>query len=212
MKKLVVLSVLLVMGTACEEDRSEVQAGDVLAEAPDLGGLAQASPQLWFTCGDPVCSGWTNKGLKKCGNRSEGDPCTAQQIGLECDPHDACNATLVCSDTNPIGPVGCPISRRSAKKDVDYVDPARLQQLHDELMGVRLATYRYNDEALASPTHLGFIIDDMPTSPAIAPNGQQVDLYAYASMAVAALQVQQRQIEALTHEVALLRAQQKQGP
>ena len=165
-------------------------------------------PELWWTCGDPVCSGWTNKGLPRCRNRQAGDPCDAQYIGKECDPHDACNATLMCSDTDPIGGYGCPISRRAAKKDITYVDPSGKKALYDELMSVDLATYRYNAEEQVTPTHLGFIIDDLQVgSKAVAPNGERVDLYGYTSMAVAALQIQNAQIAALSEKVAALEAE-----
>ncbi|MGH7896283.1 MAG: hypothetical protein ACREQL_16575, partial [Candidatus Binatia bacterium] len=52
---------------------------------------------------------------------------------------------------------------------------------------------------------LGFIIDDVGTSPAVAADGGHVDLYGYTSMAVAAIQAQQKRIEALEREVAALR-------
>jgi len=200
MRTIVGVVCLLVAG--CDEEEGVVDPAD--PDALELG-----APMLWETCGDVVCQGWMNKGLKKCGSRTVGDPCKMSQIGAECDPHDACNTTLVCSDVDP-HPGPCPISRRSAKKDIDYAEPADLQRLHDELLAVRLATYRYNAEPGTAGTHLGFIIDDMPTSPAVASNGEQVDLYAYASMAVAAVQVQQKQIEALTQQVEALQAQVSQ--
>lgn len=186
---------------ACGVDEEPLAGPD-----PSPEDVARAvNPELYWTCGDPVCSGWTNKGLPRCRNRVAGDPCTAQQLGRECDPHDACNATLVCSDVDPIGQYGCPISRRSAKKDIAYVDPTARKALYDELMAVDLATYRYNAENPDAKTHLGFIIDDVGTgSKAVVPNGQQVDLYGYTSMAVAALQVQSAQIAALTDQVTAL--------
>jgi hypothetical protein len=195
----ILCAVWLVGVAACDEDEATLEPAD--PDALELGG-----PQLYELCGDVVCQGWTNKGLKKCGSRMLGDPCKPSQIGLECDPGDACNTTLMCSDVDP-APGPCPISRRAAKKDIAYADAMDLERLHDELLDVRLATYRYNQEPATGKTHLGFLIDDSPASPAVASNGEQVDLYAYASMAVAALQVQQRQIDALTREVEALRAE-----
>src|SRR5439155_22412171 len=55
--------------------------------------------------------------------------------------------------------------------------------------------------------HLGFIIDAVGASPAVAADGGHVDLYGYTSMAVGAIQAQQRRIDALTREVAALRAE-----
>ena len=187
---------------ACGEEEAAVDPFAV----QDGAALQFGSPQLWWTCGDPVCSGWTPKGLRNCNAHQAGDPCPASAMGKECDPGDGCNATLMCADMDPIGPGGCPISLRSAKEDIRYLDDARLKAVHEELMALRLATWQYKTDP-GDATHLGFVIDDAPSSPAVAPNGQQVDLYGYASMAVAALQVQQAQIEALTREIETLRAE-----
>jgi hypothetical protein len=69
----------------------------------------------------------------------------------------------------------------------------------------RLATYRYRDAGPADRAHLGFIIEDVEPSAAVDAERDQVDLYGYASMAVAALQVQARQIESLQAELFALR-------
>ena len=83
--------------------------------------------------------------------------------------------------------------------------------MHDEILRTRLATYRYKAEGAAARERLGFIIDDQEASPAVAADGHHVDLYAYASLAVAAVQVQARQIEALEREVQQLRVEMKRG-
>jgi hypothetical protein len=68
--------------------------------------------------------------------------------------------------------------------------------LRDALLSVKLASFKYK---LGDPSgHLGFIIEDMPDgSPAVLGSRQRVDLYGYLSMAVAAIQQQQRQIDLL---------------
>jgi hypothetical protein len=94
----------------------------------------------------------------------------------------------------------CPISSARFKREIDYVDEGAATKLRDDLMQVHLATYRYKsgDDA----RHLGFIIEDMPpASPAVLPSRDRVDLYGYVSMAVAALQVQEREIDALKERV-----------
>jgi len=53
----------------------------------------------------------------------------------------------------------------------------------------------------------GFVIDDIEPSEAVDTGREMVDLYGYTSMAVAALQTQVRDIEALKREVADLRRQ-----
>jgi hypothetical protein len=89
----------------------------------------------------------------------------------------------------------CAASTQTAKNEIRYLDAANLKQLHDATMTTRLATYRYKT---GNPkTHLGFIIEDQPLGPAILPSGQSVDLYAYLSMTVATLQVQEAEIARL---------------
>ena len=105
----------------------------------------------------------------------------------------------------------CPLSTKSAKRDIAYVDREETERLHEELMGVRLATYRYKtgDDA----PHLGFIIEDMSrSSPAVLPSRERVDLYGYVSMAVASLQQQQHEIDALKAEVAALKRARREKP
>lgn len=99
----------------------------------------------------------------------------------------------------------CPISRREHKKDIAYLSEADKQRLRDELLGFRLATYRYKTESAEDREHLGFIIDDVVPSPAVAPNGERVDMYGYTTMSVAALQTQAREIAELRKEVEELR-------
>jgi hypothetical protein len=75
----------------------------------------------------------------------------------------------------------------------------------DEALHIRLATYRYRPEAGdPAPTHLGFVIEDDPASPAVTPDRQHVDLYGYVSMAVATIQEQAREIDALRARVDAL--------
>jgi len=101
---------------------------------------------------------------------------------------------------------GCPISRRAFKRDIRTVDDGGLRRLYDELRRIELTTYQYKSEPPSSPRRLGFIIDDTKTPYPINPDGNSVDLYGYMSMAVAAIQVQSREIDALQAEVSRLRA------
>lgn len=174
------------------------------------GSAGGVCPQIacalqWYTtCGDPVCRGYTGtSGVPLCtAAQKAGAPCT--NAGEVCDPQDPCNALLRCTDTDPkLGVGGCPISSRQYKKDIQYVDSAGLKQLAKQAEHVRLARYRYKDD-LSARQHLGFIIEDQPGSPAVERDRNRVDLYGYTSMAVAALQVQQKQIQALQQQVASL--------
>lgn len=122
--------------------------------------------------------------------------------------HGTCKWKLTRTTTFDSGGVStnCDIvlSRRAAKTDVAYLSESETKRLHDELMAYRLATYRYASPSTSPGSHLGFIIDDVAPSPAIAASGDHVDHYAYTSMAVAALQTQAREIERLRAAVAKL--------
>jgi hypothetical protein len=101
---------------------------------------------------------------------------------------------------------GCPISSRTYKDGIAYVDDAQLQRLHDEALGIRLATYTYKPQvADPGPTHLGFIIEDNVESPAVNRTLSRVDMYGYVSMVIAGMQVQEREISELRQELAAAR-------
>lgn len=157
----------------------------------------------WYTtCGDPVCRGYTGgSGLPKCTTEKEGDACSP--LGAKCDPQDSCNAQLVCATSDPKQQAGgCPISRAEFKKDIRYLDDAQLKAYRDELLGLKLATWRYKDAP--ERERLGFILDDAPRSKATDDARDQVDLYGYTSLAVATAQVQARELELLRKQVEAL--------
>jgi hypothetical protein len=143
-------------------------------------------------------------------------PCTEAQRpgaacgpeGATCDPLDDCNRRLVCAREDPTrGAAGCPISLAAYKKDIRYLDEDGLQGEHDALLALRLARWRYRWEPSDTRPRLGFVIDDAGPAACVAANGERVDLYGYASMAVAAVQVQAREIAQLRREMAALRAE-----
>jgi len=103
----------------------------------------------------------------------------------------------------------CPVSSRRAKKDIRYVDDKDQRALAEALLRFKLATYEYTDPALAGRKRLGFIIEDVPQSPAVDRDGNMVDLYGYTSMVVAALQQQAKEIERLKQELSSLRAHRR---
>ena len=176
---------------------------------PVNSGKEDAAPVeelKWFsTCGDPVCGGYVpTPGVPVCTDESVGDACGPRDARCEIE-NSGCNVDLLCTDSDPA--TMCPISQRSKKRDIHYVTPAERARLAGELLDTRLATYRYRSEAPAAPARLGFIIDDQPDSPAVQPSGERVDLYAYTSMAVAAIQAQAETIEKLEREVVRLRSE-----
>jgi hypothetical protein len=118
-----------------------------------------------------------------------------------------CGVTLVCASQDPKGgPGGCPVSSRQYKDGITYADDTKLQQLHDEALGLRLATYTYKPQvADPGPTHLGFIIEDSLQTPAVDRAHNRVDMYGYVSMVVAGMQVQEKEIAELRAELAAAR-------
>lgn len=90
----------------------------------------------------------------------------------------------------------------SARSDRIEADAVALAQRR----GACLAEYDYVSRPAGDQHHLGFIIEDHPDLPAVQENGIMIDLYAYASMVLATVQVQSQQIEALQQEVERLRA------
>jgi hypothetical protein len=91
------------------------------------------------------------------------------------------------------------------KRDIERLDDDALGRIYDELRKIQLTTYQYKSDPATSPRRLGFIIDDTKTPYPINADGTSVNLYGYVSMAVAAIQTQSREIEALRAEVAQLR-------
>jgi hypothetical protein len=184
------------------------------------GGSSSGGAALkWYlTCGDPVCQvGSLGEGGSPgdAGGPTDdaGNPCPA--VGSSCsmpgqscgtsNPAVNCGATEQCASTDPTRrPGGCPISSRRFKDDIRYVDMRQLQRLHDDVLHMRLATYRYKPE-VADPEHehLGFIIEDTaPDSPAVDGAREHVDLYGYMSMMLATLQVQEDEIAELRRELS----------
>jgi hypothetical protein len=171
-------------------------------------GTADATGLQWYkTCGAPVCQTGdagtrADGGAPACTTEEAGESCT--QATATCDPGLGCNVLLVCADKDPrVQSGGCPISRRASKMDIAYLDDAAIARLADEVRRLRLATYRYKD-APAAP-RLGFMIDDAPYGTAVDGARDQIDLYAYLSMTVAALQSEMARVDAQERELGVLR-------
>ena len=128
---------------------------------------------------------------------------------VECDPGSGCGQKLLCTTSDPTHGGVCPISRAKYKEGIEYLSPAERSQLADDLQSIPLVRYRYKDAP--EREHLGFIIEDIEPSPSVDSKRDQVDLYGYTSMAVAALQQQHAQIEELRREVKALKAKLRSG-
>jgi len=134
-----------------------------------------------------------------------GSACTA--AGLTCTYSCGAGGARVCKQGAWYSAYGgpCPISTRRAKKDVVYLGQADRQRIAADLLRFKLATYEYRDPALAGKRHLGFIIEDVPGSPAVDRDGNMVDLYGYTSMLLAAVQAQGEEIARLKAELLRVR-------
>ncbi len=198
---LVPLSLLLLlaaMGCPPSMDDDDTTVAD-----DDDSGAVEAA--WWPSCGDPVCSGWTPSGYPLCAGPLPGQGCS--NVGDVCDPQSGCNELLYCDTSNPF-PGPCPISWRAAKTDISALTAADRRAVLDQVMGLELARYRYRDGV--SPEgkdkeRLGILLDDVGDIPAL--RGDRLDLYAFTSMAIAGLQAQQAEIDALRYEIELLRAE-----
>lgn len=194
---------------SCNGDRDGdgvVTVDEVVAAVNNL--LEGCPPLLWQPgCGGPI------PGFQTC--PATVDFCTTQTVGESCNEAGVrccvpgsqclgalCNEPLVCS-TGP--ELHCPISRRAFKRDIEYLGGTDIDDLRRQLLAFKLARYRYRSEPPSSPAHLGFIIDDIEPSPAVGARGDAVDLYGYLSMAVATVQAQSNDIDALKREVNDLR-------
>jgi hypothetical protein len=163
---------------------------------PAASDAGSAGPTWFYTCGDPVCRGHTITSVPKCNSGDvAGSACSTP--GAQCDPDDGCNRLLQCDTMDPTHGGVCPISRAKYKEDIHFIEPNEMQRYHDELMQLPLATYKYKDARPGERQHLGFIIDGHESMICVQPERDQIDVYGYASMAVAALKVQAQQIEQL---------------
>jgi hypothetical protein len=168
-----------------------------------MPGTAPNTLRMYTTCGDPVCMGYSGPGdLPACGSEQHGDICNIE--GARCDLQDGCNGKLVCATSDPqLQPGGCPISRRDYKLDIHYLAQEDLARYQREVLEMKLATWRYKHDP--AKTRVGIIIDDDEQSQAVDAARNMVDVYGYTSMAIAAVQIQARQIEALQNEVNRLK-------
>ena len=180
---------IVIMAAGCNGDRDRADAAGQL--------------QWYATCGDPACGGYNpDPDDLICTTEATGNACAT--AGAECAiPSYDCNVHLLCTGSDPA--VNCPISLAGFKREIRYLSAGERDEILDHLLATRLATYRYRSEPDSAPPRLGFIIDDRPDSQAVLPSGERVDLYGYTSMAVAAIQAQAAQIQALEQELARLR-------
>jgi hypothetical protein len=96
------------------------------------------------------------------------------------------------------------VSRRDAKRDIQYLSDEDLAAAENAVRKIPLARFNYKWDAPNERRRLGFIIEDVAPSPGVDEAHGVVDLYGYTSLAVAALQEQAREIERLRQQIAAL--------
>ncbi|MEO8179182.1 MAG: tail fiber domain-containing protein [Deltaproteobacteria bacterium] len=186
---------------ACYRDARCERQGDGRCAWTETADLTECIAQArgtgtfrWYrSCGAPVCRPEEDAGTgaPACQAQQEGSSCSSGEA--VCDPGLGCGVSLVCAASDPrLAPGGCPISRRRFKQDITALSAAERQRLSEELLRLPLVTYRYRDTD--GTPQLGFVIEDVEPSYAVDAPRDQVNLYGYASLAVLALQEQQRTI------------------
>ena len=97
------------------------------------------------------------------------------------------------------------VSTREAKKDITYLnDDAKFDALAD-LSKIKIAHYRYKTDSDADPLRLGLIAEEAPVS-VLSASGKGVDLYKLTTFTLAAVQAQQKNIEAIDTRLTALEA------
>lgn len=91
------------------------------------------------------------------------------------------------------------------KTDVSYLSAAERKAIVDQVLQLQLANWTYLDGVEDGGRHLGVIVEDAPDMPAVTADKKAIDLYTYASMAIAAAQVHAAELAGLRSEVAKLR-------
>jgi hypothetical protein len=97
------------------------------------------------------------------------------------------------------------VSSKTYKRDIHYLALDDLRRVADQVMSLRLASWAYIDPKIASGRRLGIMVEDTPNGDAIDARGDRIDLYGYTSMAIAATQVNTKDVESLRREVEALR-------
>ncbi|MCX6788062.1 MAG: DUF5011 domain-containing protein [Candidatus Kaiserbacteria bacterium] len=99
-------------------------------------------------------------------------------------------------------------STRDAKTDIAYTSASSSEAMLDQLVNLKVATYRYKIEDQSDPLRIGFIAEDVQTiAPEIlAPNGKGVDIYKLATFTLSGVQALAAKLNAEHMRVTSLEA------
>jgi hypothetical protein len=153
---------------------------------------------------DPTCA---DEGI------AAGDPCTEidatcmelRPIACADDPETIIGSDQVMTCARQEPEALCPESSRSVKTDIVYLDAAGRDALAAQVIGLPIASYAYVDPAKnGGGPQLGYILEDAPD--AVFSGDGRVNLYAYTTAVLAAVQQQQEEIDRLEVRVRELEA------
>lgn len=122
----------------------------------------------------------------------------AVMIGVEQSQVGVTGATGAAGATGVTGATGA--SLEMFKRDIQPVD---VDALFEQAMAIDIKSYMYKDGRNGAKRNLGFMINQVGQgSPAVAGDGAHVDVYGFATMLLAAVQTQQKQIEQLRAQLS----------
>ncbi|MEL6181682.1 MAG: hypothetical protein AAFS10_22170 [Myxococcota bacterium] len=103
---------LLLLTAACNDDDGGVESqsdASIDTTVQDTSGQGRGELRWYFTCGDPEpCPGHTPSTAAVACSADEQEGASCGPSGAFCDPADACNRLLLCTDSDPtLEPLGC---------------------------------------------------------------------------------------------------------
>jgi predicted RecA/RadA family phage recombinase len=121
----------------------------------------------------------------------------AVMIGVEQSQVGVTGATGAAGATGVTGATGA--SLEMFKRDIETVD---VGELAAQALAIDIKSYMYKDGRNGAKRNLGFMINQVgQDSPAVAGDGAHVDVYGFATMLLAVVQTQQKQIERLAAQL-----------
>ena len=191
----------------CDPEEAICSYGDldcVCSKCDDTGPVVTCGDVATWHCESPNPDTECPEGRPTLGDvcSLDGKVCTyrcGEEGGVEC--------RLGAWQPTDGGP--CPISTRTLKTEIRYLEADDVAAVSDALLRLRLAEYRYRDAGLPAGRQLGIIIEDAPGSYAVDERARMVDLYGRASMLLADAKEKERRIEALEETVRRLEARSK---
>jgi len=97
------------------------------------------------------------------------------------------------------------VSTRDAKKNITYLNDDEKLETLTKLGKMKIAQYRYKTDNDSDPLRLGLIAEEAPAE-VLSASGKGVDIYKLTTFTLAAVQAQQKSIEAIDARLSALEA------